>query len=95
MLKIQPVAQKAYSDTKNSLTRSFHRVKTKVICKYVMLAIANYGISNNIDLIFVHEVQLSTGSLCYNRKMYKYMHGIYEKQSAYHFCFQHKSGVIL
>ena len=34
-------ALKAYSDTKNSFSRSFHRVKTKVICKYVMLAIAN------------------------------------------------------
>ena len=31
---------------------------------------------------------LSTGSLCCNRKMNKYMHGTDENQVAYHFCFR-------
>ena len=46
-------AQNAYSDTKNSFSRSFNRVNFKVICKYVKLTKAN--ISNKIDLIFIHE----------------------------------------
>ena len=49
-------------------------------------------IYNNIDMIFIHEFQLSTGSLCYNRKMNKYIQETDENQVAYHFCFQHKSG---
>ena len=50
-----------------------------------MLTIAHY--TDNIDLIFIHEFQLNTGSLCYNRKMNKYMHETDENQVAYHFCF--------
>ena len=50
-------------------------------------------ISNNIDVVFNHEFQLSTGCLCYNRKMNKYMHD--ENQVAYHSYFQHKNGVNL
>ena len=45
--------------------------------------------------LVIHEFQLSTGSLCNNRKMNKYMHETDENQVAYHFCFQHKSGVNL
>ena len=32
--------------------------------------------SNNVALVFNHEFQLSTCTLCYNRKINKYMHEI-------------------
>ena len=80
--------QNAHSDTKNGFSRSFHRVNFKVICKYVMLIIANY-IKNILIQFFVHAFLLGPGSLCSNRKMYKYsyMHETDENQVTHLFVF--------
>ena len=34
-------AQNAYSGSKNTISRSFHRVNFRAICKYVIMAIAS------------------------------------------------------
>ena len=41
-------------------------LKTKVMCKYVMMTITIYIQQYLSD--FIHEFHVSTGSLCYNKK---------------------------
>ena len=78
-----------YTATKNNCSRSFDRVKTKVVFKYVMQAqqfCSDFLMSfSSVPVAFALK----------DRQMYTYMHGTGENQVAYHFCFQHKSGVNL